>query len=83
MGWLTQPYGLLCLHKDQNDRCDVYNPFYANELYQTDITLADWKSLNLQVSDFDQTQLALLRCQQHQLTNPKYTCDSANLASIG
>jgi len=42
MGWLTQPYGLLCNHHDQNGKCDVYNPFYANELYQTETTLAAW-----------------------------------------
>jgi len=42
-GWLVQPYGILCALKNLEDgNCVLWNPYYANSLYQTPDTIAAW-----------------------------------------
>jgi len=63
-GYFTYEYQLKCLKFDTTDttKCVEWNPFYASDLYQTKITQAWWKDLDLKAADFNQTLLQEFIC---------------------
>lgn len=69
-GWLTQPYLVLCTHNNEYESCDQWNPFFASSLYQNEASLGAWKTLNLNMDQFEPSALALLQCDHYKLLNP-------------
>lgn len=64
-GWLCNEYWTLCLERDANENCILYNPFYTDVEYIVDSTQTYWLDKELSNDDFDQTMLEILSCQNY------------------
>lgn len=61
-GWLCQDYWTKCVTRNADLKCIEWNPFYTDQVYQTDTTVSWWKSKNLSADDFNQDDLKSLNC---------------------
>ena len=71
-GWLCQDYWTKCV-KYENGKCKVWNPFYTDQVYQTDVTIKWWKDKGLKAADFEQNELKIMNCLHK---NKLLNCDT-------
>ena len=73
-GRLTENYWVACTEPVDNiSKCQDWNPFYTNDLYETKLSKKIWEDRGIVDSDhYDQKLLKKLNCIMHKEVNPEW-----------
>mgnify|MGYP002632308868 CR=1 FL=1 len=82
-GWLCENYSTKCLTFSESDStiCTLYNPYYAEALYENQGTIANWANLNLGRDDFDRVSIDKMTCDHLKEGSEVKTCTEDELAN--
>ena len=56
--------------------CNKWNPFYADGVYQTNLSINWWKAKKLNPFDFDEDRLKIMNCIHADKNQNVETCDT-------
>lgn len=74
-------YETMCAKFGESGECEVYNPFYTQDLYYTKALVKMWESKDLTKEQYDPEMLMAFSCQYQQSLNEEFNC-TAEITSV-